>query len=141
MKVTFDYLDEFARGAKALRKKYPSFESDYEKFLEELEKNPISGESLGLHTYKYRMAIASKGRGHSGGARVITLTYTVSERAGEIILLLIYDKADVSSVKVNVVKKIVKELGFNLEALERAGQLKPVIPDCSVQNPKPESES
>ena len=71
MKVTFDYLDEFARGAKALRKKYPSFESDYEKFLEELEKNPFSGESLGLHTYKYRMAIASKGKGKSGGARVI----------------------------------------------------------------------
>jgi len=29
MKVTFDYLDEFQRGAKALRKKYPSFEEDY----------------------------------------------------------------------------------------------------------------
>ena len=29
MKVSFDYLDEFERGAKALRKKYPSFESDY----------------------------------------------------------------------------------------------------------------
>ena len=29
MKVTFDYLDEFLRGAKALRKKYPSFEDDY----------------------------------------------------------------------------------------------------------------
>ena len=60
MKVTIDYLDEFARGAKALRKKYPSFESDYETFLDELEKNPFSGESLGQHTYKNRMAIASK---------------------------------------------------------------------------------
>ena len=29
MKVTFDYLDEFLRGAKVLRKKYPSFEDDY----------------------------------------------------------------------------------------------------------------
>ena len=29
MKVTFDYLPEFERGAKALRKKYPSFESDF----------------------------------------------------------------------------------------------------------------
>jgi len=52
MKVTFDYLDEFERGAKALRKKYPSFESDYDTFLNELEKNPFSGESLGKHTYK-----------------------------------------------------------------------------------------
>ncbi len=62
MKVTFDYLDEFLRGAKALRKKYPSFEGDYNTFLDELEKNPFSGESLGIHTYKNRMAIASKGR-------------------------------------------------------------------------------
>ncbi len=72
MKVSFDYLDEFARGAKALRKRYPSFESDYDTFLNELEKNPFSGESLGNHTYKHRMAIASKGKGKSGGARVIT---------------------------------------------------------------------
>lgn len=43
MKVTFDYLDEFQRGAKALRKKYPSFEDDYNTFLDELEKNPFSG--------------------------------------------------------------------------------------------------
>ena len=69
MQVTFDYLDEFERGAKALRKKYPSFEKDYDTFLDELEKNPFAGESLGRHTYKYRMAIASKGKGKSGGAR------------------------------------------------------------------------
>lgn len=59
MKVTFDYLDEFQRGAKALRKKYPSFEDDYNTFLDELEKNPFSGESLGKHTYKNRMTISS----------------------------------------------------------------------------------
>lgn len=62
MKVTFDYLDEFARGAKVLRKKYPSFESDYETFLDELEKNPYSGVSLGQHTYKHRMALPPKAR-------------------------------------------------------------------------------
>ena len=72
MKVSFDYLDEFERGANALRKRYPSFESDYDTFLNELEKNPYGGESLGHHTYKNRMAIASKGKGKSGGARVIT---------------------------------------------------------------------
>ena len=48
MKVTFDYLPEFERGAKALHKKYPSFESDYDTFLNELEKNPFLGEPLGL---------------------------------------------------------------------------------------------
>ena len=58
MKVSFDYLDEFERGAKVLRKRYPSFESDYDAFLNELEKNPFGGESLGHHTYKNRMSIA-----------------------------------------------------------------------------------
>ena len=60
MKVIFDYLDEFERGAKVLRKKYPSFEKDYDTFLDELEKDPFSGESLGHHTYKNRMIITSK---------------------------------------------------------------------------------
>lgn len=48
MKVAFDYLDEFERGAKALRKKYPSFEKDYDKFLDELEKNPFAGRGVTL---------------------------------------------------------------------------------------------
>ena len=111
MKVTFDYLDEFARGAKALRKKYPSFESDYEKFLEELEKNPFSGKSLGLHTYKYRMAIASKGKGKSGGARVIT--YNVQQKADDevlITLMAIYDKSDIENVSDDYLRSLVQEI-------------------------------
>jgi hypothetical protein len=48
IKVSFDYLDEFERGAKALRKKYPSFEDDFDTFLNELEANPYGGESLSL---------------------------------------------------------------------------------------------
>lgn len=48
MQVTFDYLDEFERGAKALRKKYPSFEKDYDTFLDELEKNPFAGRGVTL---------------------------------------------------------------------------------------------
>ena len=42
MKVTFDYLDEFQRGAKALRKKYPSFEEDYNTFLD-VSRCPLLG--------------------------------------------------------------------------------------------------
>ena len=75
MEIAFDYLPEFERGAKALRKKYPSFEKDYDTFLSELEKNPFSGEPLGKHTYKNRMTIASKGKGKSGGARVLPIIY------------------------------------------------------------------
>ena len=77
--VTFEYLPEFERRAKALAKKYRSFEDDYNTFLDELERNPYSGTPLGGNTYKYRMAIASKGKGKSGGARVITYNLKQTE--------------------------------------------------------------
>ena len=48
--VTFDYLPEFERRAKALAKKYRSFVDDYNKFLDELERNPYSGTPLGSNT-------------------------------------------------------------------------------------------
>ena len=111
MKVSFDYLDEFERGAKALRKRYPSFESDYDTFLNELEKNPYGGESLGHHIYKNRMSIASKGKGKSGGARVIT--YNVqqySEDEVRIILMSIYDKGEISNVSDAYLRSLVQEI-------------------------------
>lgn len=110
MKVTFNYLDEFQRGAKALRKKYPSFEDDYNTFLDELEKNPFSGEPLGKHTYKNRMAIASKGKGKSGGARVIT--YNLQQQSEDevvITLMTIYDKSDISNVSDAYLRALVQE--------------------------------
>ena len=111
MKVTFDYLDEFERGAKALRKKYPSFESDYDNFLNELEKNPFSGESLGKHTYKNRMSIASKGKGKSGGARVIT--YNLQEQSDDeilITLMTIYDKSEIDDVSDAYLRSLIRQI-------------------------------
>ena len=111
MKVSFDYLDEFERGAKALRKIYPSFESDYDAFLNELEKNPYGGESLGHHTYKNRMAIASKGKGKSGGARVITYNLQqVNEEEVLITLMSIYDKSDVENVSDAYLRSLVQQM-------------------------------
>ena len=111
MKVTFDYLDEFQRGAKALRKKYPSFEDDYNTFLDELEKNPFSGESLGKHTYKNRMTISSKGKGKSGGARVITYNL-LQQSENEIIITLmtIYDKSDISNISDAYLRSLVQKV-------------------------------
>ena len=111
MKVTFDYLDEFERGAKVLRKKYPSFESDYDAFLDKLEKNPFAGESLGKHTYKNRMAIASKGKGKSGGARVIT--YNLQKQSEDeilITLMTIYDKSEIENVSDAYIRSLVHEI-------------------------------
>lgn len=111
MKVTIGYLDEFKRGAKALRKKYPSFQSDYDTFLKELEADPFGGEPLGHHTYKYRMAIASKGKGKSGGSRV--LTYNIQQQPEDevlVTLMTIYDKSDISNVSDNYIRALVQQI-------------------------------
>ncbi|WP_434736745.1 addiction module toxin RelE [Bacteroides gallinaceum] len=61
---------------------------------EELERNPFLGVELGHHLRKVCMAIASKGKGKRGGARVITYTVIIAQRGTEIKLIAIYDKAD-----------------------------------------------
>jgi mRNA-degrading endonuclease RelE of RelBE toxin-antitoxin system len=111
MKVTIGYLDEFERGAKVLCKKYPSFKSDYELFLKELEDNPFGGESLGHHTYKHRMAIASKGKGKSGGSRV--LTYNIQQKSEDevfVTLMTIYDKSEISNVSDSYIRSLVQQI-------------------------------
>jgi mRNA-degrading endonuclease RelE of RelBE toxin-antitoxin system len=109
VRVTFKYLEEFERLAKDLKKKYKSFKDDYNSFLDELEKNPFGGEPLGHHTYKNRMSIASKGKGKSGGARVIT--YNVRKLSDDevvITLMTIYDKSDISNVSDAYIRSLIE---------------------------------
>ena len=109
MRVTIDYLPEFERRAKALAKKYKSFPQDYEAFLDELEKNPLVGDPLGHNTYKVRMAIASKGKGKSGGARVITYNLRQSVEDFQITLMSIYDKSEIDNVSDAYLRQLVIE--------------------------------
>ena len=55
--------------------------NDFEVFLDDIENNPLQGDSLGKDCYKVRMAIASKNKGKSGGARVITCIKIVKEKS------------------------------------------------------------
>ena len=64
---------------------------------------------------KIRMAIKSKGKGKSGGARVITFNILTDVKNGQVVFLLIYDKEDASTVKVEVVKQIVRDMGLSSE--------------------------
>ena len=65
-------IPPFDRQLKRLSKKYPSLKSDHINLLEDLEIKPRQGKSLGNKCYKIRMPIGSKGKGKSGGTRVIT---------------------------------------------------------------------
>ncbi len=89
-------------------KKYKSFQKDYDAFLDSLEKDPYQGTSLGKGVYKTRMAITSKGKGKSGGARV--LTYNVRKVSPEmtlVTLMTIFDKGEMENVSDAYVKSLV----------------------------------
>jgi mRNA-degrading endonuclease RelE of RelBE toxin-antitoxin system len=62
----------FDKQAKRLSKKYPSFKRDLATLIDKLSEEPKQGTALGNNFYKIRLAIASKGKGKSGGTRVIT---------------------------------------------------------------------
>ncbi len=62
----------FKKEVKKLAKKYHSIKTDLATLFATLEVNPTQGTSLGNNCYKIRMAIASKSKGKSGGARLIT---------------------------------------------------------------------
>ena len=113
--ITVSVSDDFAKEAKRLAKKYPSFKQDYKDFLDSIKENPLQGDEITKNTRKIRMAIKSKGKGKSGGARVITFNVLTNTEKGQVVFLLLYDKEDASTVKVNVVKQLVQDLGFDIE--------------------------
>ena len=78
--------------------------------LEMLRKNPMAGADLGDGIGKVRMAITSKGKGKSGGARVITYTADVITVSceGELLLLSIYDKSEHSTISDKEIKRLKK---------------------------------
>lgn len=122
---TTSYFDSEARK---LVKRHRSFIDDLQEFRDSILANPYQGVEISPGIRKIRLAIDSKGRGKSGGARIITFTYLVNEKDGVVILLLLYDKADASSIKMNVVRKILKDLGLDAQLLQTEGRLKePVL--------------
>ena len=110
MIVKFNFLPEFLKQAKSLRKRYASFENDFLDFLERLETNPFMGTSLGNGVRKVRMPIRSKGKGKSGGTRILTFTVnTIDDGNVFVTLLSIYDKAKISNVSDEYIKSLVKQ--------------------------------
>jgi mRNA-degrading endonuclease RelE of RelBE toxin-antitoxin system len=81
----------FKRQTKRLLKKYNSIKGELDDLLLSLETNPTQGTSIGHSCYKIRLSISAKGKGKSGGARVITHYYV---SGGIVYLLSIYDKSE-----------------------------------------------
>lgn len=100
----------FIKSAKAIAKKYRSFNSDFRNLVSELENNPAAGVDLGNGFRKVRMSITSKGKGKSGGCRVITLNLV--ERNGCIYLMYIYDKSDYENIALSAIKEYASDMGL-----------------------------
>ncbi len=81
----------FGKEIKRLLKKFPSLKDEFARLIDSLYQNPASGTPLGQNCYKIRISIRSKGKGKSGGARVITNVYWENET---VYLLTIYDKSE-----------------------------------------------
>jgi len=71
MSFKVDTIASFRREAKKLIKKYPSLKNELVNLVNQLSINPNTGTPFGNNCYKIRLAIASKGKGKSGGARVL----------------------------------------------------------------------
>ena len=115
MSYSIKVTSNFANEAKRLAKKYPSFKKDYEEFKNSLQENPLQGDELTPGIRKIRLAIKSKGKGKSGGARVITFNVLAEQQNGMVVLVLIYDKSDFSTVDVNIVKELIRDEGYKTE--------------------------
>lgn len=110
MEVNIELGPEFKRQFKRLAKKYHSLKNDLDAWRKEILKNPLVGDDLGGGVRKIRMTISDKGKGKSGGARILTLNVMVSEDGMNVTLLTIYDKGEISNVKDEFMEFLIKNL-------------------------------
>lgn len=114
MSIKVRVSDIFQKAVKPLLKRYPSLGQDLLELEQTLFKNPEMGTSLGSNLYKIRLAIKSKGKGKSGGARVITYVETIVYHGAEkgkdttVDLVTIYDKSDIDAISIAELRTFIK---------------------------------
>lgn len=106
MSYKVELSDNFKKEAKKLTKKYPSLKAELAKLFTKLEQTPTTGTPLGNDIYKIRLAIASKSKGKSGGARVMSF---VRVTAITVLLFSIYNKGGKDSISDKEIKELLKE--------------------------------
>ncbi|MEM6396602.1 MAG: hypothetical protein AAF741_09660 [Bacteroidota bacterium] len=111
MNFEIRFSREFQRRAKKLSKKYPSFKKDIEEIAKSLSNDPYQGVVIGPNTYKVRFKISSKGKGKSGGGRLITYVRVVEVETTNIInVITVYDKSEIASVPYRLIKELISDL-------------------------------
>ena len=104
MNYNVEYHDNFRKELKKLQK-YPSIKSDLQYLLDNIEKELKLAVDLGGGFKKIRLAIKSKGKGKSGGARIISYEILIAENNTNIILGSIYDKSKFENINIDLLKE------------------------------------
>lgn len=98
---------DFEKDLKRLVKKYASLAQEATYLIKSIADNPVQGTPIGKDCFKIRLAIKSKGRGKSGGARVITCVFTLQE---QVVLLSIYDKSEKENIDSKELDALLKDI-------------------------------
>ncbi len=106
MTYKVETIAPFRKEAKRLIKKYPSLKKELAILGQQLSEGPTMGSSLGNDCYKIRLAIKSKGKGKSGGARIITHVIHIVDQV--VFLLTIFDKSDKENIQDKELKELLK---------------------------------
>ena len=122
MSVSIITTDNFRREAKKLIKKYRSLRDELQQLSEELEENPKLGTLITENVYKIRLAVKSKGKGKSGGLRIITYVDVEIQEIDEdntiVYLLSIYDKSDYENISDKQLKSLIDDVQTEIEQSE-----------------------
>ncbi len=105
MSYKIELTDNFKKEAKKLIKKYASLRTEIAELGKELAQNPTTGTPLGNDVYKIRLAIASKNKGKSGGARIISFVKIIDKT---VYLLSIYNKGEKDIISDKEIEEILE---------------------------------
>ena len=110
MTVNITTHPEFVRQMKRYAKKYRSLAVEYASFLKSIQDNPFQGDDLGKGIRKVRLAVAAKGKGKSGGMRVITFSVDkITDELINVTLLYIYDKKEMENVSDEFIRYLLEQ--------------------------------
>jgi mRNA-degrading endonuclease RelE of RelBE toxin-antitoxin system len=115
MSVEIFISDNFRREAKKYLKKFRSLKEELVSFQESLRINPKQGDRITESVFKVRLSSKSKGKGKSGGSRIITYLVEAIEAENNdlqiiVTLLSIYDKSEISTLSDSEIKALIDDL-------------------------------
>jgi hypothetical protein len=108
-------LDNFRREAKRLLKKFPSLKDELLDLEQTLLQDPRTGIEVAKNTYKIRLAVKSKGKGKSGGMRVLTHVVEIEMQLEAqnsevtVFLLSIYDKSEEENISDKDLRQLIED--------------------------------